>query len=174
MPRGLADRAAELKAALDGGSPVPEQIALASMIETAAFERHVRRARVEYGRRREALLDALGTTMPRARITGQEAGLHLAARLPAPVDRAGLEHAALGARIRMFMLESFMHDPPAEGSSLLIGYGRLPAAAAEAAVTAVADVLGPVSRARRGTVAGLPRSGSVAPCPPPSTLAASG
>ena len=67
-----------------------------------------------------------------------------------------------------------MHDPPAIGSSLLIGYGRLPAAAAEAAVAALADVLGPVSQGGRGTVAGLPRSGSVAPCPPPSRAAASG
>ena len=144
------------------------------MIETAAFERHVRRARVEYGRRREALLAALAHCDAARRITGQEAGLHLAARLPAPVDRAGLEQAALRARIRMFMLESFMHDPPAEGSSLLIGYGRLPVAAAEAAVAALAGVLGPVARPRRGSVAGLPRSGSVAACPPPSRLAASG
>ena len=137
MPRRLADRAAELKAALDGGSPVPEQIALAGMIETAAFERHVRRARVEYSRRREALLAALGTAMPRARITGQEAGLHLAVRLPG-AGRPGWARAGGAARrIRMFMLESFMHDPPAEGSSLLIGYGRLPAAAAGAAVAAL-------------------------------------
>ncbi len=174
MPRRLADRAAELKAALDGGSPAPEQIALAHMIETAAFERHVRRTRVEYGRRRQALLGALAAAMPRARIAGERAGLHLAARLPASVDRAGLEQAALAARIRMFMLESFMHDPPAFGSSLLIGYGRLPAAAAEPAVAALADVLGPVSQGGRGTVAGLPRSGSVAACPPPSRAAVSG
>src|SRR4029079_13343740 len=128
MPRRLADRAAELKAALDGGWPAPHVSALARMSETEACERHVRRTRIEYGRRREALLAALAAAMPRAQNAGQRGGPRLAARHPASVDRAELEQAALAARIRMFMLESFMHDPPAIGWSLLIGYGRLPAA----------------------------------------------
>ena len=115
MPRRLADRAAELKAALDGGSPAPEQIALAHMIETAAFERHVRRTRVEYGRRREALLGAPGG--------GHAAGADRRPARGAAPGRApaGAASTARGssrrrwhARIRMFMLESFMHDPPAD------------------------------------------------------------
>lgn len=141
FPARLAKTAGELKEALDGGSPAVEQIALAHMIGHSVYERHVRRVRVEYRRRRHAMLDALAHRLPGARVSGADAGLHFAMRLSASVDRAAVERRANARRIRLRAMESFMAQRPTLASTLLIGYGRLPAAAAGAAVEALADVL---------------------------------
>jgi GntR family transcriptional regulator/MocR family aminotransferase len=75
--------------------PTIDQIAMASFIENAALERHVRSMRRSYRAKRDVLVDALGTHLPAARVGGTAAGLHLLAWLPDGVD----EHAtAMRAR----------------------------------------------------------------------------
>lgn len=141
LPRRMVAVAADLKAAMDGGSPAVDQIALARMISRSIYEHHVRRVRVEYGRRREAALRALARQLPATAVTGANGGLHFAVGLPAPVARVAVEARADARRIRLRALESFLEHPPEQASTLLLGYGRLPAAAADAAVTALAEVV---------------------------------
>jgi GntR family transcriptional regulator/MocR family aminotransferase len=75
--------------------PTLDQMAMASFIEDAALERHLRSMRGRYRAKRDVLIDALGTHLPDVRIGGAAAGLHLLAWLPDGTD----EHAtALRAR----------------------------------------------------------------------------
>jgi GntR family transcriptional regulator/MocR family aminotransferase len=75
--------------------PTLDQIALASFIEDATLERHLRSMRRRYRAKRNVLLDALGHYLPEVRIGGTDAGLHLLAWLPNGSD----EHAtAMRAR----------------------------------------------------------------------------
>jgi GntR family transcriptional regulator / MocR family aminotransferase len=75
--------------------PTLDQIAMASFIEDAALERHLRSMRRRYRAKRDVLIDALGTHLPEVRISGTAAGLHLLAWLPDGTD----EHAtAMRAR----------------------------------------------------------------------------
>ncbi len=64
-PPGLVDAVIEEKALHDRGSPVLDQLALATLMESGRFDRHLRRMRASYGRRRAALVDALSSQAPR-------------------------------------------------------------------------------------------------------------
>jgi GntR family transcriptional regulator/MocR family aminotransferase len=55
------------KALADGGSPALDQLALADFIARGELDRHLRRMRLRYRARREALLGALAALLPDAR-----------------------------------------------------------------------------------------------------------
>ena len=78
LPRSLVSLFRSAKAVTDRHAPRLEQIALASLIHTGAYERHVRRVRREHERRRTTLLQAIARYLPKeVEIEGAEAGLHL-------------------------------------------------------------------------------------------------
>ena len=75
--------------------PTLDQVAMASFIEEAALERHLRSMRRRYSMKRNLLVDELGKHLPEVRVSGTEAGLHLLAWLP---DGADEHETALRAR----------------------------------------------------------------------------
>ena len=81
-PPGLAGAVAEEKERHDRGSPVLDQLALAILMESGRFDRHLRRMRASYARRRSALVDALASHAPGVSLTGLAAGFHAVAHLP--------------------------------------------------------------------------------------------
>jgi GntR family transcriptional regulator / MocR family aminotransferase len=88
-PPQLAGPIADGKRYDDRGCPALDQIALAALLESGRFDRHLRRMRTIYAARRGALTHALRVHAPRIQITGLAAGFHAVASLP---DRAD-EHA---------------------------------------------------------------------------------
>ena len=68
---------------------------MASFIEEAALERHLRAMRRRYRAKRNILVGALGQHLPEVRVSGTEAGLHVLAWLP---DGADERATALRAR----------------------------------------------------------------------------
>src|SRR5260370_1010769 len=88
LPSHLAGPMATAKIAADRGSPVLEQLALADLISRGEFDRHLRRMRPVYHRRRDALLAALARRLPRPQPAGISAGLHLVTWVPPPLDEA--------------------------------------------------------------------------------------
>jgi GntR family transcriptional regulator / MocR family aminotransferase len=81
VPKALVDVFVRAKAYSDRQSPLIEQYALADFIEEGHFERHVRRMRALYERRRNALVDELKETFgPNVAIRGESAGMHLLAK----------------------------------------------------------------------------------------------
>jgi len=73
-PHRLLGALAHGKLIADRGSPGIDQLALATLIESGRYDRHLRRARTEYAARRETLLTALTTHAPNLRIGGLAAG----------------------------------------------------------------------------------------------------
>jgi GntR family transcriptional regulator / MocR family aminotransferase len=78
----------------DLGEPVPQQLAFAELLTSGAYDRHLRRARLRYRRRRDVLATALSARLPGATVTGVAAGLHLVLNLERGTDEAALVAAA--------------------------------------------------------------------------------
>ena len=76
----LVERIARLRPDLGERVPEPVQHALLALLASGDLERHIRRMRLEYARRRAAIVEAL--TAP-YRLLGDTAGLHVVLELPA-------------------------------------------------------------------------------------------
>jgi GntR family transcriptional regulator/MocR family aminotransferase len=112
--------------------PAPlEQLALADLIERGELDRHLRRQRLRYGRRRDALLTALSAELPEVGVRGAAAGLYAALHLPAHLDE---QEVLAAARSRGIALEGLGGATP----GLVVGYANLNEAAIEPAVAALA------------------------------------
>jgi GntR family transcriptional regulator / MocR family aminotransferase len=113
------------------GVPQLDQAALARLIETGRFDRHLRRVRDSYRRRRDALVTAVAETMAGATITGLDAGHHVLLRLPAVVDEQRVVAQASAAGIAVRGLSDYRVTPddtvPRDPLSpaLVIGFGNV-------------------------------------------------
>lgn len=126
VPPTLLDRFVEAKQYADGGSPTLDQLALAHLFTTGAYEREVRRARVTYRRRRDALLAAVGASLPKCRVTGIAAGLHVLVRLPPGTDETAVVAAAADRHLRLRGLGDFwLAADGRPDPALVLGYARL-------------------------------------------------
>jgi GntR family transcriptional regulator/MocR family aminotransferase len=139
-PPDLVEEVRELRRISDSASPAVDQLALAELLSTGAYERHVVRARHEYRHRRDRLVRALSTTLPRLEFAGAAAGMQLLLQLPDQVDDVGIADAAAARRIGVRAL-SPLHLTPSPERGLLLGYGRLPQSRIENAVAALSSVI---------------------------------
>ncbi len=139
LPARLVDEAVRLKNLLDAGSPTFPQLALASLIRSGDYERHLRRVRAVYRHRRDRLIQALATHLPGLPVEGIAAGMHVLLRLPPGVDDGAAAARAERAGVRVAALSAFARAAPGRG--LVLGFGRIPEEHVEAAVAALAAAL---------------------------------
>ena len=141
LPQRLAGTAADTKWWRDSGSPILDQLALADLITTGAFDRSLRRCLRTYRARRNILVHEVRRQMPHAHLTGAAAGLHLVISLEAISEDAVVD-AARARGVRVEGVESYrLGSPPTATNamaSLLLGYGRLAEPAIPAAVASLA------------------------------------
>lgn len=64
LPGALAGAIVDERGWADGGSPTLDQLALASFIDRGELDRHLRRMRLRYRRRRDRLVAAIGDHLP--------------------------------------------------------------------------------------------------------------
>ncbi len=85
-----------LRTVLDRHTGALDQLALAEMITSGAFDRHVRHSRIRYRRRRDLLLTLLADQVPAVTPHGIAAGLHTLIELPAdgPDENEVVDHLA--------------------------------------------------------------------------------
>jgi GntR family transcriptional regulator/MocR family aminotransferase len=147
VPAALLAAVRDEKTAADRGTARIDQLALADFIARGELDRHLRRMRVRYRARRDALVAALDDELPEAEIVGIAAGLHVTVRLPFDGEDALREDAAR-RRIVFETMRDFRpdHDGPL---TLMLGYGQLPEAAVPAAVRELAAALSPLRGSRR-------------------------
>jgi len=141
LPSTLLDAVLEAKALDDLGSATIEQLALAHLIETAAYDRHLRKARRRNRDRRDALIAAVARELPRARVSGISAGLHALVRLPRDVDVRRLVTLAAECSVGVYPLSVHMIDPPARTDAVVLGYANLTEPAIAEGIRRLADVL---------------------------------
>ena len=89
-PSHLVDAIAAAKVRADRGSPVIDQLTFADFLTRGEFDRHLRRMRPVYRRRRDALLAALPARLPELEPVGVAAGQHVVAWLPAGPRRGAV------------------------------------------------------------------------------------
>jgi GntR family transcriptional regulator / MocR family aminotransferase len=78
VPDALRDAFTRAKQLTDRHTPALEQDALADLVASGAYERHVRKARRRNGERRAALLEALAARLgDSVTVAGADAGLHV-------------------------------------------------------------------------------------------------
>jgi GntR family transcriptional regulator/MocR family aminotransferase len=119
-----------------------DQRALASLIERGDYDRHVRRTRKAYQRRRALLTAALSHRLPGLAVEGIAAGMHLVLRLPPDEDDREVAVRARQAGMHVEPLSRFSMTGTAAGA-LVLGYGRIPERDIDTAVAALARVLRP-------------------------------
>jgi GntR family transcriptional regulator/MocR family aminotransferase len=124
----------------DRGSPGLDQLALATLVESGRYDRHLRRARAEYAARRETLLAALATHAPGLRVTGLAAGFHAVLHLPPGTDEDELVERARRRGVGLYGMAG-MHTARPARPRLVLGFGDTPKQAIQAGVAAVADLL---------------------------------
>jgi GntR family transcriptional regulator / MocR family aminotransferase len=140
MPEPLAEPMAAAKIAADRGSPALEQLALADLIARGELDRHLRRMRPVYRRRRDALLAALTRRLPWLEPSGVSAGLHLVTWLPPDLDEAAVVEAAADAGVGIEGVTPYRISQPGPGG-LIFGYATVNEQAIAEGVDILAGVM---------------------------------
>jgi len=124
VPRHLVEAVTAAKKAADRGSPVIDQLAFADFLARGEFDRHLRRMRPAYRRRRDALLAALRDRLPDLVPAGVAAGLHLVAWLPPDLDEAAVVDAAARRGVGVYGVTPYRMSAPGP-AGLIFGYATL-------------------------------------------------
>jgi GntR family transcriptional regulator/MocR family aminotransferase len=125
LPEDLVGPVRNAKGLSDTGSAVMDHIALAELLSSGGYDRHLRQMRRRYARRREALLVALSRDLPQARVLGAAAGLHLTVQFPSGFPIAEMVGRAAEMRVRVEPLAPCYHDAAAAPPGLILGYANL-------------------------------------------------
>jgi GntR family transcriptional regulator / MocR family aminotransferase len=140
-PPALADAVAGEKLISDRGSSTLDQLALAALLESGRYDRHLRRMRALYARRRTRLIDALARHAPDVRLTGLAAGFHAVAHLPAGADEQAVTATAYEREVGLYGMSTYRARPHSGPPQLVIGFGDVAERAIEPGIAAVADLL---------------------------------
>ena len=129
------------KALADRGSPGLDQLALAELIRSGRYDRHLRRMRTVYAARREALATALAEHAPAVRVGGLAAGIHAVLHLPPGADEQTVVAAAAERSVGLYGMSRWRRDGATEPAQLVLGFGNVPASAVRRGIERVADLL---------------------------------
>ncbi|MFC6881911.1 MULTISPECIES: PLP-dependent aminotransferase family protein [Actinomadura] len=142
LPARLVGPVAEAKYLADAHTQSLGQLVLADMIESHAYDRHVRAARLRYRRRRDLLVRRLRERAPRVRAQGVAAGLHALLPLPQPgPDEAEALRRARSRGLAVQPLEEFWQRPGPNPQGLIVGYSTPPESAYPHALDALCEIL---------------------------------
>ena len=142
LPKHLVNGVVAAKALADRNSSAIDQLALAQFIVSGAYDRHIRRSRLIYRRRRDRLVAALRRQAPRVRISGIAAGLHALVELPAGVREEDIVAHAAERGLYLQGLGDYAHGAHTHAPALVVGYAKPPEHAFTGAVARLAAVLG--------------------------------
>jgi len=140
VPRHLVDGVAAAKIAADRGSSALDQLAFADFLARGEFDRHLRRMRPIYRRRRDALLKALRDRVPDLEPAGVSAGLHLVAWLPPDLDETAVVNAAARRGLGVYGVAPYRISSPGRGG-LIFGYATLNERVIAEGIGMLADVV---------------------------------
>jgi GntR family transcriptional regulator / MocR family aminotransferase len=140
VPRHLVADVAAAKVAADRGSSALDQLAFADFLARGEFDRHLRRMRPVYRRRRDALLTALRERIPDLEPAGVSAGLHLIAWLPPDLDETTVVAAAARRGLGVYGVAPYRVSSPG-GGGLIFGYATLNERVIAEGIGLLADVV---------------------------------
>jgi GntR family transcriptional regulator/MocR family aminotransferase len=130
LPADLAAEVAAEKRLADMGTEVIGQLALARLIDSGAYDRHLRALRRTHRARRDAAVAAVARHLPGAQVLGIAAGLHANVLLAEPVDVRAFEAACEARSVRVYGSRRRM---------ISLGYANLPEPAIEQGVRLLSE-----------------------------------
>jgi len=140
-PGEIASELARMKLQTDRGSPGLDLLTLGEFVDRGELDRHLRKTRHIYSRRRNILVGALRTHLPHLRVRGVAAGLHLMIELRHNAHEDTVVQAAAARSIRVYGARAYFADPAVATPALVVGYGGLSESSIRPAVKALAQVL---------------------------------
>jgi len=140
-PPALSGAVAEAKLLSDRGTSGLDQLALAALLRSGRYDRHLRKMRGVYARRRGVLIGALQRHAPGVRLTGLAAGFHAVAHLPEGADEDAVVAEALRRSVGLYGMAPFRAVRVPAPPQLVLGFGLTGERAIEAGIAAVADLL---------------------------------
>jgi GntR family transcriptional regulator/MocR family aminotransferase len=141
-PPRFVDRLVEEKHLSTRGAPGLDQEALALLIESGRFDRHLRRVRDLYRSRRDVLAREVEAVFGSDRLHGLAAGCHAVLSLPTGVDEATVVDEALARSVRVSGLDPYRLTPDAADPALLLSFGNVTEHQIERGVRAIAEAVG--------------------------------
>jgi GntR family transcriptional regulator / MocR family aminotransferase len=140
-PPGLADALIRVKHTADRGSPGLDQLALALLIESGRYDRHLRRMRTEYAARRDVLVEALAGHAPQVRLTGLAAGFHAVAHLRPGTSEQAVIREARARSVGLYGMSSCRSDGSVHPPQLILGFGNTSQRDIKAGIARIGDLL---------------------------------
>jgi GntR family transcriptional regulator/MocR family aminotransferase len=150
VPPALVGPVVREKLLTSRGAPALDQLALATLMESGRYDRHVRRMKEVYRRRRDTLTSAVTEHAPGLHLVGLEAGCHALLELPEGVAEDEVVHSALRRGVRVYGLSRYRVDAPRAGeadvpAALVLGFGNV----SEERILRGVEVLGELLSGRR-------------------------
>ena len=140
-PPRLREAVGVEKQLLGRGAPGLDQLALAALIESGRYDRHLRQMRSVYKSRREALVEALDRYAPEVAVTGLAAGCHAVLRLPAGVSEESAVAGCAAHSVAVYGMSRYRSDRGTEPAELVLGFGNVSERAIAEAMRRVAPAL---------------------------------
>jgi GntR family transcriptional regulator/MocR family aminotransferase len=153
VPRHLVEDVAAAKILADRGSPTIDQLTFADFLRRGEFDRHLRRMRPTYRRRRDTLLKALRERVPDLEPGGVAAGLQLVTWLPGDLDEAALVDAAARRGLGVYGIAPYRISSDGDGG-LIFGYATLDERAIVEGVDMLAEVIAVIRSGRAAALSG--------------------
>jgi GntR family transcriptional regulator/MocR family aminotransferase len=141
VPPRLLAAVTDEKDLADCGTARIDQHAFARFLARGELDRHLRRMRTRYRRRRDLLVEALADHLPDATVRGIAAGLHATVELGPDDDEQAILDEAHRRRLDLTTMRSFWVEPGAAPPTLLLGYAQIPDHAVADAVHELADAV---------------------------------
>jgi GntR family transcriptional regulator / MocR family aminotransferase len=134
----LRELAAEKRLA-DHGSSGLDQLALAWLMESGRYDRHLRRMRKTYAARRRTLIDSLAVHAPHLPLTGLDAGFHALATLA--TDEARTIARAAERSVGLHGLTPYRSPTSTSAAGIVFGFGNLNESSIAQGIEQIADLL---------------------------------
>ena len=150
LPARLVDRVLDVKGEQERFVSAFEQLTLADFLRSGGYDRHIRRMRSRYRRRRDRMVTQLAERAPGVAVTGAAAGLHTVLQLPAGTEEDTVERGRqLG--VALDGLGHYLHPDaePTGTAGLVVSYGTPPEHAFNGALDALCAALPGAVKPRR-------------------------
>jgi GntR family transcriptional regulator/MocR family aminotransferase len=141
LPQSLIEPVVAAKRTADFQTATLDQLVLAEFIASGHYDRHVRRSRLHYRRRRDRLVELLAVRAPEVKVAGISAGLHVLLDVPGDADDIVARAARQGLGLTTRSTYHF-NPTPATRQAVIVGYGTPPDHAYPGALDLLCQVLG--------------------------------
>ncbi|MDQ6423613.1 PLP-dependent aminotransferase family protein [Paenibacillus sp. LHD-117] len=143
LPVRYVEAYRRLKWFADRHTSTLEQLILARFMEEGYFDRHIRRMRKIYRKRRETLVSGLRKHLPEAHILGESAGMHLVVEFSDIRFTDKLMERIRVEGVQVYAVEHYVLVKGRHEHQIVMGYGGLPPEAILEGVARLAKAIRP-------------------------------